>query len=106
MLNTTPVHPTISPKMLETMQYHPIPKKPHERLRVTVKTNVKLPQGLSEIMEKLDELETDPVDAIPDIIRYNARLSYYTRGSKLKIFGGVQTMSGVESYYVGIRLRM
>ena len=93
----------VSPKMLTTMQYHPIIKA-HGGFRFTVRTKVNCNNFSSEI----DRIEANPVEMLPAVVRYNIRGSYYLYKGKYRIYFGRETMllAGKPTIYSGIRIKI
>lgn len=102
---------SISPKMVKSMQYHAIVPKMHDGLRITVMTNLGnstlLARTIDNVVEK-DALIMNPrevIDVLPQLVKYNSRLSYYIN-HRAKIYGGFITATGGWTYYLGLRMRI
>lgn len=117
MFYVTPVADTtsvISPKMLSTFQYKTPPVKLHHRIRMTIKVHSnsdKIDEFMSEapdVMEFVDEVLSDPIDYLPEMMKYNARLNLKSKSGRFKIFFGSEIAPGDKqkgTKYMGVKVK-
>lgn len=106
--------PLLSPKTIESFQYHSPRIKLHHRLRITIRVHgseelsdlLSDCSSLSEAIEDLGE-EIDTMDDISSLASYNLRISIKTRDRRLKFYAGMDHLPlNGNAWYVGIRTRM
>jgi hypothetical protein len=103
---------TISPKMRTTLNYKAPPVKLHHQIRVSIKVHSN-PNTINTLMEGglsgfIDKVESDPMECLPELMKYNARLNLKTKSGRFKVFFGEEIIPGggkKGSKYMGFRIK-
>lgn len=102
----------LSEKSIKLMQYHAPPIKFHHQFRLTIKvaSNSKV---IDEFMVNgidgfVEQLASDPMEALPELMKYNVRFNAKTKSGRFKVFFGKQLAPNDAkntSNYIGFRIR-